>query len=178
MGGGKCNLDVRQAFDLPLTEASLCIRARPCHLTFPLSFILQTLLATKYWFLILLNILLPLIEFTPDYQSLKEASPPRTVVLGYSHPRRGHTPACPPLGSVVSDYLREKTWKMTTRARMKIALAVIWRKIRSSRGESVPVFVFLLPCDEPQICSVTKRLSWSLFLEENWLRLHTSSQYL
>lgn len=67
-------------------RSSLCIRARPCHLTFPLSLILQTSLATRYWFFILLNIILPLIEFTPGYQCFKEASPPLTVLPGSSPP--------------------------------------------------------------------------------------------
>lgn len=72
-------------------RSSLCIRARPCHLTFPLSLILPTLLATRYWFFILLNIVLPLIEFTPGYQIFKEASPPFTVLPGSSPPLRMHT---------------------------------------------------------------------------------------
>lgn len=78
---------------------SLCVRARPCHLTFLLSLILQTLLATRYWFFILLNIPLPLIEFTPDYQCFKEASPPLTVLPGSSHPQRGYVRSLPSISS-------------------------------------------------------------------------------
>lgn len=76
-------------------RSCLCVRVRPCHLTFPLSLILQTLLATRYWFFILLNISLPLIEFTPDYQCFKEASPPLTVLPVSSHPQSGHTRRLP-----------------------------------------------------------------------------------
>lgn len=72
-------------------RSSLCVRARPCHLTFPLNLILQTLLATIYWFFILLNIPSLLIEFTPDYQCFKEASPPHTALPGSSRAQRGCT---------------------------------------------------------------------------------------
>lgn len=67
-------------------RSSLRVRARPCHLTFPLSPVLPTLLATRYWFFIPLNISLPLIEFTPDYQCFREASPPLPALPGSSHP--------------------------------------------------------------------------------------------
>lgn len=77
----------------------------PSHISTP-SLILQILLATRYWFFILLNIPLPLIEFTPDHQYLKEASPPLTVRLGSSHPQRGHT-RCLPSISFSCLYLSE-----------------------------------------------------------------------
>lgn len=80
-------------------RSCLCVRARPRHLTFPLSLILQTLLATRYWFFIPLNISLPLIEFTPDYQCFEEASPPLPGLLGSSHPGRGHTLSLPSISS-------------------------------------------------------------------------------
>lgn len=88
-------------------RSSLCIGARPCHLTFPLTLILQTLLATRYWFFILLNIPLLLIEFTPEYQCFKEASPPLTVLLGSSHRQTGHTQSLPSI-SFSCEYLPER----------------------------------------------------------------------
>ena len=96
---GKMQSRCQTSVWLTTYRGCLCSRARPCHLTFPLSPIPQTLLATRYRFFILLNIPLPLIEFTPDYQCLKEASPPLTALPGCSHPRRGHTRSSPSIRS-------------------------------------------------------------------------------
>lgn len=52
------------------------MRVRARRLKFPLGLNIQTSLATSYWFFIPLNIALPLIEFTPCYQCLKESCPP------------------------------------------------------------------------------------------------------
>lgn len=125
-------------------RSSLCIRARPCHLTFPFSQILPTLLATRYWFFILLSIPLLLIEFTPDYQCFKEASPPLTVLPGSSHPQRGHTRSLPSISSSCI-YLREKTWKLTIRT-----------KTKSSNGESEAV----------SLLQISKRLTTEMFNDE------------
>lgn len=131
---------------------SLCVRARPCHLTFPLSLILQTLLATRYWFFTLLNIPLLLIEFTPDYQCFKEASPPLTVLPGSSNPQRGHTRCLPSISSSC-EYLpeRETTWKLTKQAKMKFVLAAVWTETKSSRGESVAVSLLYFPTNVEMI---------------------------
>lgn len=78
------------------------IRVGPRRLKFPLGLNLQTSLATSYWFFIRLNIALPLIEFTPCYQCLKEScpllpAPPRWSLFTWRRtsnlPRRSSTPA-------------------------------------------------------------------------------------
>lgn len=75
-GEGKMQSRCQTSAWLTIYTRSLCIKARPCHLTFPLSLILlQTSQATSYWFFILLNIALPLIEFKPAYPCFKEAKP-------------------------------------------------------------------------------------------------------
>lgn len=74
-GEGKMQSRCQTSAWLTIYRSSLCIKARPCHLTFPLSLILQTSQATRYWFFILLNIALPLIEFKPAYPRFKEAKP-------------------------------------------------------------------------------------------------------
>lgn len=82
---GKCNTSTW----LTTYRRGLCIGAKLCHLTFPLSLILQASLATRYWFFILLNIALLLIEFIPSYQCFKESCP-RLAALPLSSlfPRR------------------------------------------------------------------------------------------
>lgn len=84
---------------------SLCVKARPCHLMFPLSLILQTLLATRYWFFILLNIPLAVNRI---YSVSRRPPLPSQCSRDLLTHKEGTLEACPPLAPVVRSYLRKR----------------------------------------------------------------------